>query len=121
MPGQTITGRVRIENLATRSRIVRLTTSDLVTADTGGPSFPATAVNRVGAWLTLDHEQVLLPAHTGTTVSFTAHVPPQATTGEHYAGIVAVDAAEAAAARSHRRPVAASASATSRGWPSRSG
>lgn len=99
VPGQTLTGRVRVENLAARSRIVRLTTSDLVTADTGGPSFPATAANQVGAWLKLDHEQVLLPPHTSTTVSFKAHVPPQTTTGEHYAGIVAVDAGEAAAAR----------------------
>jgi hypothetical protein len=97
--GETITGRVRVQNLASRSRTVRLTAADLVTADTGGASFPATAPKKVGTWLELDREQVRLAPHTGTTVRFQAHVPPQARTGEHYAGIVAVDAAEAAAAR----------------------
>ena len=97
-PGETITGRVRVENLAARSRTVRLTAADLVTADTGGASFPATAPKAIGAWLKLDRDQVRLAGRARTTVSFQAHVPPQATTGEHYAGIVAVDAADAAAA-----------------------
>jgi hypothetical protein len=98
-PGETITGRVRVENLAARPRTVRLTAADLVTADTGGASFPATAPKAIGRWLDLGRAQVRLAAHAGTTVSFQAQVPPQAKSGEHYAGIVAVDAADAAAAR----------------------
>ena len=97
--GETITGRLRVQNLASRSRTVRLTAADLVTADTGGASFPATAPKTIGTWLELDRDQVRLAAHAGATVRFEAHVPAQATTGEHYAGIVAVDAAEAAEAR----------------------
>lgn len=98
-PGETITGRVRIENLADRSRTIRLTAADLVTADTGGASFPTAAPKAVGTWLTLDREQVRLAARGGTIVGFSARVPASATPGEHYAGIVAVDAADAAATK----------------------
>jgi hypothetical protein len=97
-PGATISGRVRVENLGARSRTVRLTASDLVTADTGGASFPATPPKAIGKWLKLDREKLRLPAHGGVTVGFRALVPAHAGAGEHYAGIVAVDTAEAAAA-----------------------
>jgi hypothetical protein len=98
-PGATITGHVRVQNLAARPRTVRLAASDLVTADTGGPSFPAATPNAIGTWLKLDRDEVRLTAHAGTTVAFRARVPAQTKPGEHYAGIVAVDAAQADAAR----------------------
>jgi hypothetical protein len=98
-PGDTIIGRVRVQNLGARSRTVQLSASDLLTADSGGPSFPATPPEGIGRWLKLGRDNVRLPAHGGVTISFRAIVPADATAGEHYAGIVALDIAEAAAAR----------------------
>jgi len=98
-PGQTITGRVRVENLDRRPRTLRLTSADLVTADTGGPSFPQTLRAGAGTWLTLDRSLVRLPARGGRTVAFRATMPAKARTGQHFAGILAVDTGEAAAAR----------------------
>jgi hypothetical protein len=97
--GQVVTGRVRIENLSDRSRTIRISAADLVTSDTGGASFPAAAPKDVGTWLKLDRELVHLSGHGATIVGFRAQVPSTATPGEHYAGIVAVDAAEAAATK----------------------
>ncbi|HWH92430.1 MAG TPA: hypothetical protein VNT03_01100 [Baekduia sp.] len=98
-PGETITGRVRVENFDRRARTVRLVGADLVTADTGGPTFPTTAPAGAGRWLTLERPLVRLPAQGSRTVPFHATMPPDATSGQHFAGIVAVDAGDAAAAR----------------------
>jgi hypothetical protein len=97
-PGATITGRVRVQNLDASPRTVRLSPSDLVTADTGGLSFPARAPITVGAWLIIDHPLVRLPGNGERTVRFHATVPADAATGQHFAGIVAVDTGEAVAA-----------------------
>jgi hypothetical protein len=102
-PGGTITGRVRVENLDARPRTVQLFAADMVTADTGGASFPATPPVGVGTWLTLDRPLVRLPAHGGRTVGFHGGMPGDAGTGQHFAGIVAVDTREAAAARAPAR------------------
>jgi hypothetical protein len=97
-PGRTVTGRIRVVNLAARGRTIRLTTADLVTADTGGASFPDERPKSTGTWLQLDQEHVVLAGHGSARVGFRAVVPASARPGQHYAGIVAVDAAEAAAA-----------------------
>lgn len=97
-PGEQTSGRVRIENLSGSPRTIRLTTSDLVTADTGGASFPAEAPKAVGTWLELDRAKVHLSPGAHAIVGFRAVLPSTAEPGEHYAGIVAVDAADAAAA-----------------------
>lgn len=98
-PGQTLTGRVRVQNLDARPRTLRLMPADLVTADTGGPSFPAARGAGVGTWLTLSRTLVRLPARGGRTVAFRAAMPANARSGQHFGGIVAVDTGEAAAAR----------------------
>jgi hypothetical protein len=98
-PGHTVTGSIRVVNLAARTRMIRLTASDLVTADSGGASFPAGRPKSTGTWLQLDTQRVVLTSHGSAKVGFRAVVPDSAEPGQHYAGIVAVDAAEAAAAR----------------------
>lgn len=98
-PGQTVTGRIRIVNLAAKGRTIRLTTADLVTADTGGASFPSEPPTSTGTWLELGRERVVLEGHEKETVGFRVAVPASAGPGQHFAGIVAVDAAEAATAR----------------------
>ncbi|MDX6671178.1 MAG: hypothetical protein QOI91_1541 [Solirubrobacteraceae bacterium] len=106
-PGAVVTGLVRVRNLKARSLVVRLTPADLTTADSGGVSFPQSRPRTTGAWVTLQHATVRLRAHSSALVRFRARVPATITGGEHYAGIVAVDVAQARAARapSHKRGV----------------
>jgi hypothetical protein len=106
--GKTVSGRVRVRNLRARSIVVTLSAADALTADVGGVSFPKGAPRAAGGWLTLSRTTVRLRAGSSTLVSFTARVPSVGVAaGEHYAGIVAVDAAmaKAAAAPGHRRGV----------------
>lgn len=97
-PGQTVTGSIQVVNLDAHGRTVHLTTADLVTADAGGASFPAERPRSVGMWLHLDKERVVLAAHGSARVGFRAVVPTSVEPGQHYAGIVAVDAVDAATA-----------------------
>ncbi|MCW3003254.1 MAG: putative protein of unknown function cell surface [Conexibacter sp.] len=106
-PGAVVTGLVRVRNLKASLLVVRLTPADLTTADTGGVSFPQSRPRTIGAWVRLHHTTVRLRPHSSALVRFRARVPATITGGEHYAGIVAVDAAQAksAGAPSHKRGV----------------
>lgn len=107
-PGTAVAGRVRVRNLRGRAITVVLSPADAITASTGGVSFPAARVRgAAGSWFTLSRTKVHLAAGASALVGFRATIPAGAGPGEHYAGIVAVDQAEAAtaAAPSHRRGV----------------
>lgn len=100
--GDDVRGTVRIVNRSGRTRVVRLQTLDLVTGDRGGIVFRSGRPSATGAWLRLDRRDVRLRPGASARVGYSAQVPARVATGEHYAGVVAIDRADLRAAA--RRP-----------------
>jgi len=101
-PGQVLRGAVRLKSRSTKDRAIRLQALDLATADTGGIEFVSRRPKRARTWLRLERRDLRLPARGRVTVAFTARVPAGAASGEHFAGIVAVDRAQLRRAAARR-------------------
>lgn len=98
-PGSVLTGAVRVRNTSRQARTVRLSTADIGTAQLGGAVYGDGAGRRIGGWLSLQSGTVKVPPHGNRIVRFRVRVPAGATSGVHYAGITAVDAADLRSAR----------------------
>jgi len=95
-PGGMVRGAVRVSNLSRRAMTVRLQAADIGNAANGGADFRTGTLARAGRWLTLSANEVRLAPRSSRRVGFTARVPAGAAGGSHYAGVVAIDAADLA-------------------------
>jgi hypothetical protein len=103
-PGGSEMGTVRLTNLSGRPLTVLLRAADVTTAATGGLQYGSAPPGGDAQWLTLDRSRVRLAAGGAQSVRFRLRVPASATPGDHFAGIVALNARDVHAAR--RRPAA---------------
>jgi hypothetical protein len=98
-PGGSETGTVRLTNLSARPVTVLLRAADVTTAATGGLQYGSAPPNGDPQWLTLDRSRVRLDAGGAQGVGFQLRVPAGASPGDHFAGIVALNARDVQAAR----------------------
>jgi hypothetical protein len=96
--GRTLTGSVLVRNVSRRPITVILQRADIRNASNGNADYVATHLSGTGQWLQLSVARVRLGPHASREVAYRVRVPPTATGGSHYCGIVAVDAADLSAA-----------------------
>ena len=99
VPGQTISGRLRVVNAGKEAGTAELAAVDATTGATTGAVYGTVGVRSsdVGAWLALSAPRVTLAPGATKVVTFTLRVPADARRGQHLGGIVARPAADAAA------------------------
>ncbi len=97
-PGRVLDAAVRVSNLLGRPITVILQAADIENASNGNADYDTVRVSRAGRWLHLAASVIRLGPHTSRPVPFTVDVPPTASGASHYAGIVAVNAADLATA-----------------------
>ena len=107
-PGDTVRRAVRVRNLTRRPVTVRLQAADIRNATNGNADYVTTKLAQAGRWLELDAPIVRLNPRATRDVSFTVRIPEGTQGASHYAGIVAVDAAEAASAAKPKQAKGAS-------------
>lgn len=95
-PGRVTHGAVLVHNVSPRPITVILQTADIQNASNGNADFVTPRSGQTGRWLRLSATRVRLAAHAGRQVRFTITIPAAATGGSHYAGIVAINAADLA-------------------------
>jgi hypothetical protein len=105
--GRVLHGTVLVRNLSGHEVTVILQRADIQTASNGNANYITTQVATTGQWLRLSAGRVRLAAHASRQVTYTVSIPTGAAGGSHYAGIVAVNAADlvtpAARSRSNGR------------------
>jgi hypothetical protein len=93
-PGTTLTDQVTVTNKTAAPRTFQLYAADAYNTERDG-GFAVRARNEkqrgVGAWATLDREQVTVPANSSVTVPYTLTVPEGAEPGDHPGALVALD------------------------------
>lgn len=100
-PGQILRGAVRVRDLSGHPVTVILQPADIQNASNGNADYVTTQLSETGRWLHLAALTVRLAAHAARLVTFTVTIPAGATGASHYAGIVAINAAELATAAAH--------------------
>jgi hypothetical protein len=101
--GRALRGTVSVRNLSGKRITVRLQRADIGNASNGNADYITAGVQRTGRWLRLQTATVHLDAHASRRVGYTIRIPRGTTGASHYAGIVAVNAAELAHAHTHAR------------------
>jgi hypothetical protein len=104
VPGRLLHGAVLVRNLSGRPVTVVLQRADIQNSSNGNADFITTHVSHTGRWLHLASSRLRLAPHSVREVTFTVSVPASARGASHYAGIVAINAAELATAAA-RKPV----------------
>jgi hypothetical protein len=99
--GRVLRGSVSVRNLSRKRISVRLQRADLGNASNGNADYITAGVHRTGLWLRLQTATVHLAPHATRRVGYTIRIPRGSTGASHYAGIVAINAAELAQARAH--------------------
>ena len=102
-PGRTLHGAVLVSNVSRRRITVRLQPADVRNATNGNADYVATGLSQTGRWLRLSTRTVRLAPRSSRRIAFAVRVPATARGASHYAGIVAVDASELAAAKAPRK------------------
>ena len=98
-PGQVVHDAVQVRNLTAQPIALDLYPADAANAPSSGafgllgPNAPRTGAS---AWVRLATSHVLVAARDKTVVPFEVDVPPNASPGDHAAGIVAAETAPAA-------------------------
>jgi hypothetical protein len=98
-PGRTLRGAVLVRNVSRHSITVRLHAADIRNASNGNADYVTAGLARAGRWLHLGARTVRLAPHAARRVSFTVRIPAGARGASHYAGIVAINAADLTSAR----------------------
>ena len=96
--GQVLHGAVLVRNVTGRPVTVILEAADIHNASNGNADYVTAPLSLTGRWLHLTTGRVDLAPHTGRQVGFVVGIPAGAGGGSHYAGIVAVNAADLAVA-----------------------
>jgi hypothetical protein len=96
--GQVLHGAVLVRNVSRRPVTVILQAADIQNASNGNADYVTAPLSLTGRWVHLTTRRVRLGPHTGRQVGFTVSVPAGAGGGSHYAGIVAINAADLAVA-----------------------
>jgi hypothetical protein len=99
--GHAARGSVSVRNLSRKRITVRLQRADIGNASNGNADYITTGVHHTGRWLRLQAKTVRLAPHATRRVRYTIRIPRGTTGASHYAGIVAVNAAELTHARAH--------------------
>ncbi|MEA2218273.1 MAG: hypothetical protein QOJ35_899 [Solirubrobacteraceae bacterium] len=97
-PGRVLRGAVRVRNVSQRRITVRLQPADIRNAVNGNADYVTSGLAGTGRWLHLAAAKIRLSPLASRTVTFTVRVPARARGASHYAGVVAVDVADLAAA-----------------------
>jgi len=95
-PGSVLRGAVRVRNVTRHPITVDLQPADIQNASNGNADYVTSRLSRAGRWLQLAATTVRLAPHTAREVAFTVSIPAGASGASHYAGIVAVNAADLA-------------------------
>jgi hypothetical protein len=93
-PGQVLHGTVSVRNLSRSRMTVILQRADIENASNGNADYVTTGLYRTGRWLRLSAGTVHLAPQAAQLVAFTVRIPARASGASHYAGIVAVNAAD---------------------------
>ena len=99
-PGRVLHGTVTVSNLSRHRITVRLQPADIRNATNGNADYITTKLSQTGRWLRLSTRTVRLAAKSSRRIAYAVGIPQSARGASHYAGIVAIDAAELAAAKS---------------------
>ncbi len=87
-------GAVSVHNLSGRSITVVLQPADIETASNGNADYVTARLSHAGRWLHLASGRVLVAPHAVRQIAYSVHIPVLAGGGSHYAGIVAINAAD---------------------------
>jgi hypothetical protein len=98
IPLDVLSGSVGVRNVSRHPVTVMLQAADIRNSANGNADYATTGLSQTGRWLHLDAASVRLAAHATREVAFTVSIPAGTTGGSHYAGIVAIDAADLATA-----------------------
>lgn len=90
-PGRTVSGTLRVVELTQGARTVLLSPADVSTASAGGLQYGNSTPHQEGRWLTMTRRTVRLAGKDGEDIPFTVRVPRNASPGDHFVAIVAVD------------------------------
>lgn len=101
--GRVLHGAVRVRNLSRNAVTVRLQPADIRNAANGNADYITTSLSQAGRWLLLSTTTVRLAPKSSRRVVFAVRVPRGAHGASHYAGIVAIDAAQITAAEAPRK------------------
>jgi hypothetical protein len=102
--GRTVRGSVLVRNVSARRINVRLQPADIRNATNGNADYVTTRRSAAGRWVKLAATTVRLGSMRSRRIGFSVRVPAGTRGVSHYAGIVALDAADlAAAARDRKR------------------
>jgi hypothetical protein len=94
--GQVLHGAILVRNVSGRPVTVILQAADIQNASNGNADYVTAPLSLTGRWLHLTTGRVRLAPRTGRQVRFTVDVPARAGGASHYAGIVAINAADLA-------------------------
>jgi hypothetical protein len=106
--GEVLRGAVRARNVSGRAITVVLRPAGIRNAANGNADYVTTRLSAPGRWLRLAATTVQLAPYATRRVAFTVSVPVGTSGASHYAGIVATDAADLAAAARAKRAKAGS-------------
>jgi hypothetical protein len=101
--GRVIHDQVSVRNLSGHSITVLLAPANIVNASNGNADYVTTPLKATGRWLQLSTKTVHLTAHAVQRVALTITVPKGATGASHYAGVVAINAADLSTVAAHRK------------------
>ena len=93
-PGQVLHGAVLVRDVSGHPVTVILQAADIQNASNGNADYVTAPLSLTGRWLHLATRRVRLAPHTGRQVGFLVGVRGGASGGSHYAGIVALNAAD---------------------------
>jgi hypothetical protein len=96
-PGRVLQGAVLVRNLSGHPVAVILQRADIRNSSNGDADYVTSHPSGTGRWLHLSAGRVRLAPHASRRVAYTASVPHAAAGGSHYAGIVAINAADLSA------------------------
>lgn len=88
-PGGTFSDAVIIGNPSAEAVHLIVSPVDGLTGETSGSVYAnrQDEINETGAWVTVDVDRITVPARGETAVRFTVRVPPNASAGDHLAGV----------------------------------
>lgn len=93
--GDTLQAKVRVSNVSKTSKEIILRAQDAATSGSGGLSYTPVK-DGPGSWIGPAGHRVTVPARRAVDVAFQVRVPADVEPGDHFAGLVAYDAADLA-------------------------